>query len=476
MLSKSSLSASFPLADMLAAKGWALRPVAETPLAQLVDASLAPAQTLAGVDPSVLETRPDIVQLLIDGSQHQDPNGVYVHDTIMETSVKAISDVITFNLHLARNVVNPAVLKVAQETKDYIDSRTSSSLAPMTVVPFNYKPIWNSPILLELVSRYATVAPQNIALTATNLKPTVPTETLAMTGAGRFDEEIAQFLADFPANYVQTVWDRLFGPNPCRTLNDFIGGNRDRANDTLLAFLIARRVIDEVPEGVDMDLEAWRAYASGIMAQAGRQVAQIIDRRELERKTLLLVFKIPSDDQPVGEIVVNGDLYPQWLKDGGSPEVLFGAMLAERRFGYRELLANAQRLTTTWKNEYNILQSKIAFQKFNYLVEGLRQSVTRLINETPESELKAPREVFHQLLRDRLQRVKARHLEDIYGIARKMVCRTLYAYTDAEQVLDAIDAAAKANPELDVREAALLGTLDFVSSWLCKFITVQSGE
>jgi hypothetical protein len=72
-----------------------------------------------------------------------------------------------------------------------------------------------------------------------------------------------------------------------------------------------------------------------------------------------------------------------------------------------------------------------------------------------------------------MTRVKPKHLEDIFGISTKLVCRVLFADTDIERILDGIEVAAKNHPELDMREAALLAVNDFVVDWLCKLIVPE---
>lgn len=471
MLSQSSLNAAYPLAEALAVKGWALKPVAETPLAQLINASLAQAETVEGVGETQLDASPSFNAMLVDSSMQSGPDGKVLHDEIMSTSVKAISNVIAGNLTLARSIVNPMIKRVFDASQEYIANRTTSSLTPMSVVPFQYKQIWSSPILRELVSRYSETSAIDPQLQPIGAVPASDLADTVLTGVGRFDEEVKLFLASGAGDRLAVIWERLFGAQAARTLSEALPPSRIAVDDVLVAFLLARRVQEEIPDGVSMDVASWRAYVSMIQAQTGRQVIRILERRELDQRNLNLV--ISATNAVEGEIIVVGDNYTRWLEEGGSPEVLFGSALSDRRFGYRELLDQAPQYLRVWKTEYTLRQSKIATDKFNFLIAGVGQSMTDLINELPEDELTCARPVLHERLKERLKSIKPKHLEDIYSVARKAVCRVIFPHTDVERLLDAIDAAAKQYPELDIREQALMGTISFVTSWVCKLFTVE---
>lgn len=476
MLTQSSLNAAYPLASVLASKGWALRPCNETPLQQLVSASLAQAQTLDGVDGSQLEAQPDFGGLLLSSSVAAGPDGKVTHDVIMESAVKAVGAVVAKNLYHARNVVNPQSERIAKDVQAYINANASSSLAPYSVVPFAYKAIWNSPILRELVGKYAQLIANDVPLQPLGITAGAALEETLRTGVARFDDEIAGFLSAGAQSRLAAVWDGLFGRNAGRSLAEIIrvAADRTSCDDALIGFLFCRRIQEEIPEGVNMDINAWRLYISTLQAQLGRQVLAALDRRELDQRNGNLVISFPSVGAQEGEIVVIGDVYSRWLADGGSPEVLFGCLLGSRRFGYRDLLDNAQENLRVWGIEFKLRQAKIAGDKFGYLVSGMQQAMTALIAEIPDDQLPCDRATLHVRLKERLAHLRPKHLEDIFACSRKTVCRTLWLATDAEDMLNCIDQAAKAHPELDIREAALMGTIAFVSRWVSKLFTVDS--
>ena len=474
MLTQSAIQAAYPLAEILAQKGLLLRPVGETPLSQLINASLLHAEMLAAAPDSALQARPDFHTQIAEASRQTDADGRVLHDEIMQSAVSAISAVITANISTARNVVKPMIVEVAKETQSLIENSVRGATNGFGILDLRYKAIWDSPTLSELVGRFANAPMQDIQLLTLGVSPGTTAQDALKTGSGTFDAQIDAFVTEFGQDNVMLIWDRLFGSNPASTLFNLIPLDRQYADKALITYLFARRAMEDVPPGVNMDLTTWRSYASTVMAQSGRTVARHIERRRVDERNLTLVLSAPVTGDPNGDsITVVGDVYTRWCAAGGTPEILFGSVLSDRQFGYQHLLDNAERYQRVWKKEYSNLQSAVASKRFGYLREGLATAMTRLIETTPEAQLKQPKSVYHALLKEHMARVKPKHLEDIFGISTKLVCRVLFAETDIEKILEGIEVSARNHPELEMREAALLAVNDFVVDWLCKLFKVE---
>lgn len=473
MLTKSSISAGFGLAEKLAAQGIALSPVQGTPLAQLVNSSLATANSLAAASASDVEAVPDFASQLIAGSELSNPLDGNQHDEAMASTIKAVGNVIVGNLAIARNVVNPIIKTVATETQAHLEQAAGSSLSPLNVVPFTYKRLWDSPLLRELVDRFKDMPVTDLPLQGFDIVPEEGYAAALATGIGRFDDEIADFLGQGAEARLETVWSNLFSQSNLRSLSVALRPSYDRIDDIILTFLYARRLQENIPAGINMDPMQWKLYVATMMAQAGRAILRVLERRAADVRNMQLVIDAPAGSEPCGDIIVINDVYTRWLEEGGSPELLFGACMSDRKFIYRDLLARKEDLARIWKAEYTMLQARSAANRFNELVVGLRAAGTKAINDLPDDVLVTDRGSLHASLATFMTHVKPKHLEAVYDISRKLVCRVLFGHTDAEAILYAIDKAAADHPELDIREAALLAVIDYVAVWIDKSIVVE---
>lgn len=473
MLTKGSLHAAYPLAERLASQGAVLAPLPNTPLEAIVNSSLIHVN-VARATPNGMETMGDFGTTLIEGSTFADQTGGVAHDNEMAKAVENASVAVLFNLDLARNKVNPIVKAVMETAQKAMDDGAKASLSPLSVEPFYYLPIWDSALLSDLVERHTGTVLSETPLQSLQIPRPASFAEAMSTGAANFDAEVTSFCNSVGEEYLASVWNSVFSPNAARTLITVLRGNYEQANAGLITYLMARRYNEEVPEGVNMDLNAWRAYISTIMAQAGRDVVRTLQKRRQDIQMGVLVIQSPTSDEPAGVIKVNGDVYEQWLRDGGSPDLLMGAAFAGNERGYKALLEKADFFMKSLQRNRALLESQAGFERFTNLVSGLRTALTAQINALPEDLAVAGRAVLHERLRKHISHVSQSDLECLWSVARRLVCRTMFPHTDVEVVLKAIDKAAKENPEMDVREAALLATVDYVSTWVSKMMTIES--
>lgn len=474
MLSQSSIEASWALAEKLAKMGITLRAVDDSPLGVLVNISSAEAY-LYGQAQGVDHTPPDIVSLLMSGSTSKNSLGEVQHDNAMAEAVKMVSRTLEYNLDLARNKVNPLIQEVMTSTQAYMDQSGSSTLSPLNIVPFYLNPVWNSPVLHSLVERYQNLPVTDMPLRSMSIPMPGNMTEAAMTGAGAFDDEVTAYIASLPPDMPAAVWNAAFSATPVAGLNSLLSINGNGQGDNaLLMFLFSRRLFtSDAPEGVNMSAGEWSAYLSTITSQAGKAVCRFLEKRAMDNKYSNLIVTCPIGARPTGDIVVNGEVYDRFLKEGGSPEVIFGG-ISEQVRGYRELLDKRDYFCKAWGRIYSLLQSTATSERYNALKEGLALAVAKVINRMSDDESPVPKIVLHERLRERMKHVKQKDMENLYLVSRKAICRVIFPHTDAEKMLLAIDDATRAHPEMEVREAALLAAIDFLSAWITSLFKVES--
>ena len=473
MLTKSSISAAYPLATLLTQQGSILFPSIESPLSLLTRRTIDglavfEAEGEGFVAPALdqqIETATSVASN-IDGSSP--------HDEVMDESIKLLTKSVSFVLNHTRNVVLPMIKKAAIEMLADILESANGDLAPLDIVPYYFKPLWNSPVFQDLVNRYSGISTPVVKFRGGAIECDCGEDyaQLLLTGAGSFDDEVREFARDVGAERIKAVWDAIFGGQA--TSSDAVLGSRyDRFDTNAIAFLMARRMTMDVPAGVDMGLSEWKDYVASIVQAAGVACINAYRTRDLDMGSNRLIISAPVGDEPRGSVIVVGDVYDRFLKDGGSPEIIFGALYSNEPRTYSALLSQGEFHAKVWKRIYSLHRTNLSFERYRAMIEGLRLAVSKAITEMAEDELPATRAELQNRLNERLTHVKQKDMEDIYHVARKAICRVIFPHTDAEKMLLAIDAAAEANPDLDPREAALMATIEYVSQWLASLIQVD---
>lgn len=471
-LSKTSLGMAQIVGQALAAKGIQLNPVNETPIAVLTD--LSTTQLKLDESARALEggfERPDLITSLESGADAVTPGTeLSPHSVQMEESVKMLERALNNTLDLTQNTVNPMIDRVVKKIGEAMDAAVQAAQSPLEIIQVRPDPIFDSIYLQESTSRYVN-QPRDIRLQSLGLPASDIAERLS-TGHAGMDEQVQEFLGRVGVEFAASVWDRLFNAAPASSMDVFARPSQEK--EAVLAYFFAAKGLVDVPDGLNMDLGAWKAYCAEILAAAGASIVAGYDERAAQRRFGRLVLACPPEVEPVGRITVDGDKYADFLAQGGCPELIFAAAYGDRDFTVEKLLAKADVLKANWSNIVGMFQNAVAFQRFDAMVSGMKAALTAEINSIPDDQLVGERAAYHERLRERATHAKQRDLNDLWHFTRKAVCRVIYPHTDAEALLLAIDEQSKIHPEKPVRELALYATIELVARWLVDQLVPQS--
>ena len=484
MIHPSTLSAAYPLAQTLAERGLRLTPLAQTPLESLVKVGQYPNPTRGGDNASTPS------ELILRGSLLKDQFGICQHDVVMDEVVEVVAASVRRNLDLAKDTINPIVKQVLADVEAHTAAANSTTPTAIEIFPVNYHPIWNSPVLTEMVARYQEIEHHPVALTEIVPYPTDRNSLLelAKTGASRFDQEITELFGTIDDDMLSGIYNAVWGSEGSRrasNLGDLLGAGDITVLQMLhygqatsiLVHLWSRKLLQEPPEGVNKSIDEYRSYMADIVSQSGRNITAILKRRENAIQAKQLVGSWPSGLSQLGlkpiTILVNGDVYSRWLEEGGEPDVILGSFITTQERGYTALLEGKETYARDWARQYRILSTTQRLEAVNTFTDGLRQSMARQINGIDPSVVVVSREQLHKQLELVLGRLGAKAQTRLYENVRRVVCETLFPHTLGLQILKAIDAVSEQYPDIDVREAAFLATIEVVALWVAKLCKVD---
>lgn len=475
MLQNHVLDSASVLADKLSKNNLQLEAIRETPLAQAIDSSYHP-EIANEVHEATLSFR----EVLMESSAKVN-DGAMTHDEAISSIVDVVAKTVTNNLQIARTVVNPIVSEIVTSVESRLNETEIGAVNFLSVLPVFYHSIWTSPILEGLVSKYFDSP--NIDVDAKRIYPDMTPEELrkvVKTGTSRFDTEVESFVDSLGDERLLEIYSTFFkkvsAPGDVQEVIKLQYYSKD-VNAILVLHLIARRFYNDTPEGVEINLESHREFCSIMLEQTGRMMARFLERREKQfaKKDLGIIYPTTtySNDNPSWNIIeVNGDIYNDWLKDGGSPEILFGAAISDNERNYTDLLENGEKYINVWAKQARIRQNEIKDQQFSLTISAIRQSISKLINRQAEEEMVVEsKAVLHDRLQKELGELSPKSINDLYYACRRVVCRVMFAHTEAEEILCKIDEMGKRYPDIDVREAALYATIDLVTDWVAQMIT-----
>lgn len=466
-LSKTSLGMATVVGQALTKRGVQLQAVNDTPLAALVGLSTQQLQVEASLTgPLGNFERSDIVTALESDADAAIPGtNVSAHSQQLGESVEMLGRVLT-NIHnLAQNVVNPTIDRVVKSIGEHIDAAQLAGVSPLSIVQQRPDPILDSVYLRESVSRYAGT-PREFSLRGFPALVRPHAGSLLQTGHAGMDEQLTAFLGRVGEDYAAQVFADVFISPPAGATE--IYSRPSQTDKAVLVYFFAAKLLQEIPEGLNVSLSEWQSYVSGILASAGSAIAASYDERAKRRQYGTIVLSCPEGDQPVGNLVVDGDKYDQFVAAGGTPELIFAEAYSTKNFDGESMLTKVEPLTARWAQVQALYQGQVAIKRFDAMIAGARKQITTEINDLGDDQLPpgCDKGALHDILNERMSHAKMRDLEDLWHFARKAVCRVLFFHTEAESLLLAIDQESKTNPETPVRELALFATIEIVARWL----------
>lgn len=486
MITNACVSAVRVLTEKAYRSGLLLEPFAgNTPLSDLMAASY---NTEMDNPTTIKECVPeDLLYRYADLTGGVDANGRNRHEDALSTSSEIIANAVRFDLQLAKNTVNPIIAEVADAAYADVKARQNTIGTVLAVVPDKYDTIWSSGLLTDMVAAYKDI-PNASLDEAFNVHPMLPQSTvldLLKTGSTKFDNDISKFVEEIGVEFVMQTYTRYLvsskqneayeRPDMTRELNlEVVGRKR-----LIILHLLSRKLMQEPLEETNMALSDYEAMMAVLVSQTGRLINRCFEKRARAEKHKLLIVSYPAPNsefktlQPEeAQITVNYDVYVNWLEAGGSPEILYGACVSDRELNYDVLLEKGEDYSRNWANRAALVRSAQQNEIYNNTIAALRNAMSKAITTLDiDTANKAGAEELQMRLTACLGKLTTKCIHDIYECARSLVCNVIFPDTNAYAILTRTDAIAKASPDLNIREASLLATIEIVTEWTCKLIS-----
>ena len=478
MILQQSIDAAYPLAEALANANITIAPVAETPLSTLIASMYSTALDTNAIKGLECGSYP---QEIMAASVAKNQQGVVLHDITVDEIVPVVVACVQNGISVARNVVNPIIQAVVSDVNNSVTDLEAQAGTLLGVVPVFYKDAWSNAALAGMVERFSeTAASELVPAIEIPLQPNVNFEELLKTPNTALNSNLKSWMDTVGLEHLTQIHQFAFGNAMQRgtSFRAFTNVNECDIDDLLFIHLIARHYFDNAPGGVDSSLGDLRLYLGKVIEQTGLAVYRVLDKREAENRRKTLIRRWPTtrlEYMSVGEgvIKVNGEVYNRWLADGGSPEILFGSFITDKTGDYQTLLTNGAEYTKAWERQARVLQTKARFNRFNNIISAFKLALAKQINAVADGVIVTPRETMHLRAAELVAEITQSKTDNLYLLARSLVCSIMFSHTDAELILEAVDAAARDNPALDIREAALIATIEVVGLWLGEMCIIR---
>lgn len=469
MLSEKTLQSAYALASAAHAQRRMIAPAAETPLAEAVLSTTREFQILNDNNlDGRCATATGIVDMLRECTSVPDAANRYVHDDVIAALVKMIAPAVQRNFYLAKNAVLPAARKAYEDYKAKASAIDAASLSEYHVDVLALASLWDNASFSQMVSRWDGNAPRPIRLKVLNI-PISDEKAFdyIKTGVVAFDEAVQASLTQVE---VAEALRSVFGSQPVENLSEAFSLNLMKINRNAIIFLGAKYFQENIPGGLNINLDEYRAYVAEVMAEAGRMTSQAFAKIGAFRRSRQFVLSVEGTSALVESLN-----WKQFCSDGGDTEVLFGSMLTDKNFQYDALKANADQYRQAYANYVRANTAK--FQSLR--LEGLRNALVVTAGEQAAALLSG--DLSEEVAQAQIKGIdaEARTLQtSAYDAPFQTLCRLIanavYPGTDVLKILSIYDSCESQVVSKDPREIAALALIHYVTDWLTEQVVVTT--
>lgn len=497
MLKRDHLIGASDIAQQFALKGLCVRPMPNTPLMQLAGCSVTERDVQNFISDRKLDNGvlcdhggdtvgiSDVTMLTDRTNAPMLPGGqVSMHDMAQETIVQREAAIITNNVMLARNVINPMIIDVVEGIESHLNEIPSVAL-PLDIQVCKWAPIWDSANLRTAVGPFVRTLPKAITVKLATF-PKLSIEELrgyVTSGASGLDQEVNEWLNSTGEQFLLAVYENLFvfDKSPSEAMSWILSTRQTyNSHDVCLAIcVLVSAFLRKLPDGINATNQNVEYAMNDMAGYAATEIEQAMKIRDFNREKSILVLGYPVySSASAGAktvITVNGDLYDTWLEQGGKPAVLLGAAFCDKPVRIDVINEGFARYVATWQNKNAEKQAMIKDSRLaNVRAELKRQLFKRIPEISDEHRIGVTVESMRASVDQAVRNLFISDIENMGLLVRRVVCQCFFPNTEALVILEAMDSILKIDPSLNPNDAASIAILRFITDHVCKQMFIGS--
>lgn len=469
MLSQQAAESAYVTTKELDEKGIALVAKPGSLLATLV------AATYINFDPALQggEYHPDLAAMCTLTDQPCTATGYSEHTARMEEVSDFVAEKLQKHVFYARTVVAPFVDAYAQRLSQAMELISGNPDNGAEVVLCTQPgPLAEPALVASIQMNREAIFTREALLSGLPALDDNQIRTLMMTGSASVDAAIAEYFAKKPEGWLAARWKSIFcvdlnSAQPADGLDGYILG-RQNVDTALMVFLVARRIWNAPLEGTNMSAAAYETAMVNYRTQAGLRLCHELERLDRDSQAGILV--IGTENNPGGskKILVNASVYRDFIKQGGTNEMLLGNLLQPQpEVRLDKLMEKKDVLESAWARHYAYNKTFYDQKRLLKMREAVVCEWEHLCTQyTPEDFPLHERASARAMVLRMSHTLTPKDFDDLNGLALCLACDARFYKTDAKQILGGMQRARENNPGLSQQECANIAVTEYVCRWI----------
>lgn len=479
MLSLQAAESAYPITKALDEKGIALVAKPNSLLASLV------AATYINFDPAQQggEYHHDLGAMCALTDQANTATGYSEHTARMEETADFLAQKLQKHLFYARTVVAPFVDAYAGRLAHAMQLIGGNPDNGIEVILHTQPGPLAEPSLISSIqmNKEAVFTREELCCGMPELDDN-QIRAFMQTGAASVDASVAEFFAKKPEGWLAARWKEIFcRPEtdcvPASGLDAFIGG-RENVDTALMVFLVTRRIWNAPIDGANMSAAAYEDTMIRYRTQSGLRLCHELERLDRDSQAGILIVNTEAVPGGSMRVTVNASVYRDFLKKGGTNEILLGNLLqAQKDVRLDVLLEKKEVLEATWARHYSYNKNFYDQKRLLQMREAVSVEWEYLAREyTPEDFPVHERASSLAMIQREAHSLTPKDFDDVNSLALRLACCARFYKTDAFQILAGMQRARENNPGIEATEAANISVTEYVCRWIGQAIEPVSAS
>lgn len=403
-------------------------------------------------------------------------------NVLMAECVKVLATAVTNHIKIAKTEVLPKVkdlVDVFDNIKNNGGSSYSDPLSSSKIVVYDKPVLASNNDIAEILDQYKDyeliVPNKRLNLEATSAEKVILGCT---TGDSSLDEDIIEYLNSIPVSVVTDAFVTFFSDSTNYVERDDILklNGYERFSYGLVGYLTARRLLDNIPDGVNMSMKDYNSVVADIMNFSGGLMSTGVDMIDgYYRTQTLLLNKAGFAYSPV--VKVCGEVYREWIKDNSEELVIASSVSDRPRYTISSIEAHKEEIMNEWNSFCTLYKINSERRHIDEIKATLvSYAYTDTLTDF-EKEYAADNKDYLSIVKQNadsyVNSLSGSDLENLDNVCLHLIAKCRYYFTSAYVILSAMNEAYKLNSELEPREAALLSIIDYLASYMSSQVTVN---
>lgn len=489
MLSSHAIEQSFTLAETLANNGIILEAKPATVLSELTNVTFMDKGLFDGYSTDDLLDGGAFLNIL-SSNLRSNNNGVpeqpSQHDIKSDVAIKSLSQLLIGQVNFLREQIKPVIIDFSDKVKVKIDSvpftdpSSSFNILVKDIPPFidgdfiNHIKKFNTDLSYpEPCDYFENESPENII-------------SFLYTGLEEYDAGIRKWVENTGTLFFTNIWSNFFTQTN-ETPSTYFGEQEILSSDIytkidigLVLYLICNRLLND--QTMKNSFKSVREYENRVSSLRNFGVSLLLSGIKFKDAYENTQTVIVSSNHKLKTISVVGPLYRKWLSEGGKPELLLATLIkqGQQLKTVDEINNNITELNNAWTSYQFVSEQDSLNKRLSVFKNAVITTYVEMFKSPTELENKYKVITGEQRFENQtnkeldtiLEQVTLDDLKDLFAFSIKVICRTRFYYTPAEQILTNMYGLSKSsnyNPE----ELAFLSVVKYLVKYLVESVNVK---